>query len=478
MIAAISLGAIFLVIFAVLIVRALLFVPEKRKNSQPDFVSVDSEAAINSLAELIRCKTVSYSDRSLEDEAEFKRLKELLPKLFPAVYEKCILEEPNDRSILLRWKGESEELPTVLMAHYDVVSVSRDGWDKPAFEGVIENGILWGRGAIDTKGTLNAILCAAESLIKDGFIPKRDIYFAFGGDEEINGTGAKTIAELLKKRGVEPGMVLDEGGAVVENVFPGVKERCALIGIAEKGMLNIEYSVKSCGGHSSSPQKNTPVERLSRACVRMSKRPFKFKLTEPARKMLDTLARNSAFVYKLIFANLWLFAPVLNVITKNNGGELNAILRTTSAFTMMRGSEGMNVIPPVATMVSNHRILPGESVEQVKAQIEKKVNDKEVHIRTIGGMNPSNVSTTECEAWDRIKSAALNTWQGVIVSPYLMFACSDSRHYSEFSDKVYRFSPLVLTKEERETIHGNNERISISQIRESVEFYIRLIKKS
>ncbi len=478
MIAAIAIGITLLILTAVLVLRALLFLPKEKEFVKSYSVSVDAESAANSLSEMIRCKTVSNTDRSLEDEAEFKKFKELLPRLFPTVYEKCDCEEPTDRSILLRLRGKCNESPTVLMAHYDVVSANEDNWERAAFDGLIENGILWGRGTIDTKVTLNAILCAAEALLKQGFVPKRDIYFAFGGDEEINGDGAKTISELLKKRGIEPGMVLDEGGAVVKNAFPGVSGQCALIGIAEKGVANIEYSVRSLGGHSSAPTKNTPIERLSAACVRIRNKPFKFRLTEPAAEMIDCLGRHSAFGYRLIFANLWIFSPVLNMIAKRGGGELNALVRTTTAFTKMRGSEGMNVIPPVAAMVSNHRILPGDSVEDVRAHLVKSIKDKNVEVRIIEGFEPSRISLAEGEAWDRISKAVSSTWQGVIVSPYLMLACSDSKHYSKFSDKVYRFSPLALTKEERETIHGNNERISISQICESVEFYLRLIKES
>ena len=211
---------------------------------------------------------------------------------------------------------------------------------------------------------------------------------------------------------------------------------------------------------------------------RIKNKPFKFRLTEPAVKMIDCLGRHSAFGYRLIFANLWFFSPVLNVIAKRGGGELNAIFRTTTAFTKMQGSEGMNVIPPIATMVSNHRILPGDSVESVKEGLRKAVNDKNVEISIIEGVEPSRVSVTNGDAWERISSAVSATWQDAIVSPYLMFACSDSKHYSSFSDKVYRFSPLALTKEERNTIHGNNERISKSQVQKSVEFYVRLISES
>ena len=478
MIPAIIILNILIVFAAVILIRTLLFKPEKLISEEVYEVFSDTDRAVHSLCEMIKCKTVSHNDKSLEDEREFDKFKNILPIFFPNVYKACEFHEVSDRALLFKWKGNASEAPTVLMAHNDVVSVSEKGWEKPAFDAIIENGVIWGRGALDTKATLNGILSAAEAMIKEGFVPKNDIYMAFGGDEEVNGHGAKDIVEYFKERNIVPGIVVDEGGAVVNNVFPGVEAPCALIGIAEKGMLNVEYSVKGGGGHSSSPSAHTPVGRLSSACVKVENSPFKFRITPPARKMFDTLARHSGFAYRVVFANLWLFAPVLNIITKSSGGELNALVRTTIAFTQMEGSKGMNVIPPYAKMVSNHRIIPGETTESVISRIRNKVNDDKVEIRMINGMNPSRVSVTEGEAWERLSSAVSDTWRDAVVSPYLMLACSDSRHWGEISDKVYRFSAMALTKEERGLIHGNNERIPVSTVAKTVEFYIRLIRKS
>jgi len=470
--------ALLLTLAFVLIIRTLRFKPEGAEKEKSEPVFVNTDAAASTLAEMIKCRTVSSRDKSEECEAEFLRFEKLLFELFPRVTETCEFEKPSDRSLLFRWRGKSDKLPTVLMSHYDVVSVEEDKWEKPAFGGIIENGVLWGRGTLDTKGTLNAILNAAETLISDGYVPERDIYFAFGGDEEINGHGAEDIVKLFTERGIEVGLVLDEGGAVVDNVFPGVKSPCALIGISEKGMLNVEYSVSGGGGHASSPSVKTPVNRLASACTDMQKNPFKFRLTKPAFKMLKTVGRHSTFFYRLIFANLWFFSPVLNLLTRLTGGELNALMRTTTAFTVMEGSKGMNVIPPYARMISNHRIIPGETMESTLKTIRKTVRDEKVEIRIIDGMQPSSISDTEGEAWRRVTEAVGATWQSAIVSPYLMLACSDSRHWSRVSDKVYRFSAMALSKEERGTIHGNNERIPLDTVAKACEFYIRLMRNS
>ena len=474
----IVLASLIVLFLSVIIARTIMFVPEKKGVSRVAPIAVNGEKAAHDLAEMIKCKTISSSNKNEEDDGEFQKFESLLPTLFPNVFAACTYEKVGDRSILIKWPGALHDSPTVLMSHYDVVSVVEDNWEKPAFSGVIEHGVLWGRGTLDTKGTLNGILQAAETLIADGFIPARDIYFAFGGNEEVNGDGARNIVNIFHSRGISPGLVLDEGGAVVEKVFPGVAKPCALIGIAEKGMLNVEYSVTGGGGHSSSPAPHTPVGKLSAACVRMENKPFPFRMTKPAKEMFDTVARHSTFLYRMIFANLWCFSPVLNLITKISGGEMNALMRTTTAFTQMEGSKGVNVIPPYARMMSNHRLLPGDTTDEAIERIRKTVKDESVSVRMMEGNNPSAVSSTDCEAWERVKSAVSDTWQDAVVSPYLMLACSDSRHWSAISDKVYRFSAMALSKEERATIHGNNERVPLATINKTVEFYIRLIKMS
>ena len=206
---------IIVVIFlAVILIRAAMFKPKKAAQAPVPPVFVNGEKATSDLAEMIKCKTISHADVSLDDESEFEKFEKLLPELFPAVFKKCSFEKVGNRGILIHWKGKSPESPSVYMSHYDVVSVEENDWEKPAFEGILDNGVLWGRGTLDTKGTLNGILQAAETLINEGFGPKNDIYFAFGGNEEVAGDGSYGIVQLFKERGITPGFVLDEGGAV------------------------------------------------------------------------------------------------------------------------------------------------------------------------------------------------------------------------------------------------------------------------
>ncbi len=467
-----------IVFLAVLLIRTAAFKPKPQSFLDETEIKFDEAAAVDALAELVRCKTVSYYEKEKEDDSEFKKLYDKLPKLYPEVFKAAELIELPERALLFKWSGKSSQKPTVLMAHFDVVPVNEENWEKPPFDAVIEDGVMWGRGTLDTKVTFNGILTAANTLIAEGFIPENDIYMAFSGGEEVNGEGALNIVKWFEEKGITPELIVDEGGAVVENVFPGVKAPCGLIGIAEKGMLNLEFSVKSAGGHASAPKPHTPIGELSSACVSVEGSPFPMHLTRPAAEMFDTLGRHSNFLYRMIFANLWIFKGVLNMLAKKNGGEMNALLRTTVAFTQASGSEAPNVIPPKARLVANLRLNPEDSIFSATEYIRRTVNNNAVELTVLGGMEPSRVSVTDCEAYRRVESAVGNTWKGSIVSPYLMVQCSDCRHYGRTSNHVYRFSAMAMTGEERSTIHGNNERIKIENIGKAVEFFIRIVKNS
>ena len=466
-----------IVFFAVILLRTLAFKPKAQPAVSDEPANFDENAAVSALGALVKCKTVSRNDPSQEDEVEFQKLIDLLPGLYPKVFEVCSFQQLPDRALLFRWPGKNAGDPAVMMAHYDVVPVDESSWEKPPFDAIIEDGVMWGRGTLDTKATFNGVLSAANHLIGQSFVPEHDVYFAFSGGEEVNGKGAPNIVDYFEANGITPAMVVDEGGAVVENVFPGVKEPCGLIGIAEKGMMNAQFRTLSAGGHASAPKPHTPVGILSAACKKVEDHPFKMHLTKPVAEMFDTLGRHSTFLYRMIFANLWCFDWVLDLLGKTGGGEMNALLRTTVAFTQMEGSSARNVIPPEAKMVANMRLNPADSVEGALAYLRKTVGNEAVEVTALESFEPSRVSRTDCEGWDKVAAAVAETWPGCIVSPYLMVQCSDSRHYGRISDRVYRFSAMDLTSQERATIHGNNERIRLETICKAVSFYIHLLRK-
>lgn len=280
---------IILLFLAVILVRTFLFQPEELPAVEPGTISLNKEKIVTDMVDMIRCKTVSNREEALVDRAEFAKFEELLRERFPNIHKKCQFEKVGKTGLLYYLPGKSSEKPSVCMAHYDVVPVDEEGWSKPAFEGLIEGDCIWGRGTLDTKGTLCGVMEALEQLLEKDYVPENDLYLSFSGEEEIDGDSCADIVTHLEKKGIKPAIVVDEGGAVVDHVFPGVDRECALIGISEKGSVNMNFSMESQGGHASTPPVHTILGQLSEAVTKIEKNPFKRQLTKPVKEMFDTL---------------------------------------------------------------------------------------------------------------------------------------------------------------------------------------------
>lgn len=447
-------------------------------------MSEDNAAALARFRELLQIPTVSHVDESLTDWAAFDALLAAIVRLYPRLHEALEREVVDGHSLLYRWAGSQGDAdPVVLMAHLDVVPVVEAEWEHPPFSADIvgegTDAAIHARGAIDDKGSLVAILEAVEQLVADGFVPAHDVYLAFGHNEETAGGGARAIVSLLRERGVAPALVLDEGGAVVEAVVPGITVPTAMIGVAERGVMTLELIARERGGHASTPPALPATARLARAIDRIRRHPFPARIAAPVRALFATLAPHAPRALGAVFGNLGLLGPVFARILTRLGPEMNAMVRTTAVATELSGAPSENVLATTARAAVNIRVLTGDTVASAMERIRRVVADPEVEVVLRHGSDPSPVSPWRGEPWQRLAGAVRDTLgRDVITTPYIQLGASDSRWFTELSPHVYRFTPFHLTRLERDALHSHNERIRTQSWLRGIDFYRALIRAS
>ena len=436
--------------------------------------------AADQLSELITFRTVFSSFRDRIELEEFTGFIEALERLYPSVHSALNREFVNGHGLLFKWPGTSVDAaakPTVLMAHYDVVPVDiRENWTHPGFSGHQEGGYVWGRGALDDKGAIVVIMAAIESLINDGFLPTQDLYLSFGNNEETAGDSAAAAAALLAKRGVKPWLVLDEGGAVAVDAFPGLKVPAAVIGVAEKGILDLQLLTRGAGGHASTPPRMGATVRLAQAIMALEETPFPASMPGPIAEMMRRIGKNSGFGLRLVTENLWAFKSLLTQVFGLVGDETRALTRTTVAVTMLEGSKASNVLASTARANANIRIAVGESVESVVEQVRSIIDDAAVELTVRSGHDPSPISSFANEQFALLTRAVAASYPGALVTPYIQTGATDSRHFTTICPAVYRFSPLLMDASDRASLHAVNERVRISSLGSGVVFYRALLQ--
>ncbi len=440
-------------------------------------------AAVERFQELLRIPTVSHADEGEIDTDAFDAFLAALIRLYPQTHSTLEREVVAGHSLLYRWRGAESARPLVLMAHLDVVPVVEAEWTHPPFGADIvgdgEDAELHARGAIDDKGSLVAILEAVEQLVADGFAPARDVYLSFGHNEETAGDGAQEIVRLLEERGIGPGLVLDEGGAVVDGVVPGVAVPTAMVGVAERGVMTAHLTAREGGGHASTPPATPATVRLARAIARLHRRPFPTRVAPPVRAMFATLAPHAPQPLRWVFGNLAITGPLLAAVFPRLGPEMNALVRTTAVATELSGAPGENVLATTARASINIRLLTGDTVASATAHVRRAVADPAVEIEVRHGSDPSPVSPWQGEPWRRIATAVADTLgDDVITTPYIQLGASDSRWFTRVSSHVYRFTPFHLTRAERDALHSHNERIRVAVWLRGIGFYRALIRAS
>ncbi|WP_116449383.1 M20/M25/M40 family metallo-hydrolase [Blastococcus litoris] len=456
--------------------RVARFRPPEVSPDPADLDGLDAGAAAERLAELVRIPTISSRDPAEVDAAAFERFRERLVELYPRTHQTLEREVLGDGALLYRWSSGSDAPPLVLMAHYDVVPVAGQDWSRDPFSGLIADGVVHGRGAIDDKGALVAILEAVESLVTARFTPARDVYLSFGNDEEVAGVGAQLAVEALTARGARPWAVLDEGGAVVSGVFPGVPGQTAVVGLAEKGLLDLELVTSDPGGHASAPVRGGAPARLARAILRIEDNPFPARLHDVVLGMVDALGRHAPTGYRAVFAHAGYLRPALALVLSRASREANALVRTTVAITELEGSTARNVLATRARAHANIRIALGETVQSTVDRLRRVVADPDVELRVVSGNDPSPVSRADNEAFALVADAVRSVYPEAAVAPYVMVQASDARHFSQICDSVYRFMPFDLSREELAALHAADERISVAALHRGAGFYRYLIR--
>lgn len=424
-------------------------------------------------SKLIQAETVSaHGDTDLD---KFYRFHALLREEFPSLFSICEYEDFSG-SFLLRWKGKDQSmLPILLMNHHDVVEASGK-WTHPPFSGAIADGKIWGRGTLDTKGGLWGMLQAADELAREGFVPARDIYFMSTCCEETTGAGANAISQALLERGIRFAMSLDEGGMILDEPMAGAKGRYAMVGVGEKGYADLKFTARSTGGHASTPGKNTPLVRLGKFMAAAEKKKvFEVKMSPTVRATLSSLSSSMHGPLKFILGHPKFFAPLLCRVMPSISGAAGAMLKTTLAFTMARGSEGANVLPQEAYVIGNMRYSHhqgGKNSIDAIAALAKKF-DIETEVIRPGFDSP--LSSHESTAFALVQNALNAAFDGVRVAPYVMNAASDSRYMSRVCDNCLRFAPFAISASQLASVHGIDENLDISTLTGAVDFYRYII---
>lgn len=475
--------ALFALFVVVTFIRAAFF-KIKRPDVEPmPKERVDEERVQRHLSQAIQIKTISNVDESKVDWDEFKRFHDFLEKEFPLTHKTLKREDVSSASLLYTWEGKNPELDGIaLLSHQDVVPISEgtwDDWEHPPFEGHNDGEFIWGRGALDMKNHLICVIEAVETLLEDGFVPERTVYLCFGHNEEIvagENNGAQALMETLKARGVHLDSTIDEGGAILPANIPGIlKGNLAGVGIAEKGNTDLRITVHAKGGHSSQPPQHTGVGMISDVVHDLEKHQFKATMLPMVNDMFTLIGKHMTYPGRLVVCNLPILKPLVLAIAKRIPPAA-AFIRTTTACTMLEGSPAANVLPQTASVTVNFRQLPGTTTDDLFKHIRKVVRNKDIDIEFVKGKEASAVSPTNTRAFETLTRLSHQIDKYNIVAPYLVMGGTDTYHYEDICDNLYRYAPFVVSTSLLLTTHSTNERCPVAALGEGVQFFKRYIK--
>jgi len=438
-------------------------------------------AAAEHLAGAIRFATISHQDPSMLDAEAFLGLHDYLRSSYPRVFSELQVEVINDYSLLLVWPGTDTSRPPVLFtAHMDVVPVepgTESGWAHPAFAGVIDDGMIYGRGSLDDKVGVISWLEAAERLLSEGFIPQRTLVFGFGHDEEIGGNaGAAMIAARLRELGMHFEWMVDEGSIILENNPMVAGRPTVLIGVAEKAYLTLSITATGEGGHSSMPPAHTAAGKLAAAVVQVENNPLPIKLVAPIDTMLERSAAYVDFPNNLVLDNLWLTGSLVARRMAQERSTSN-LVRTTTAVTILRAGVKDNVIPQTAEARVNFRLLPGDTPEMVIEHVRRVIDDPEISIDAGDTWQlPPPVAAMDGSGFEVIGAAARSRYPDAVVLPFLLAGATDIRHYVDLADNHYRFHGITIGLDQTGGIHGTDERVGVESFEAAVDIAVQMMR--
>lgn len=467
------LGAVLLLLL-VAVLRTVANKPAAAKPAAPMPDKARAEQYAQRLARLIQCETVS--SRFDESRDKFLGFHKILEESFPLVHANCEKQVLNG-SLLFKWGGKTAKEPLLLMSHHDVVEAN-GAWQHGHFSGDIADGAIWGRGTVDTKSSLFCILSAAEELLAEGFVPQTDVYIASSCTEEWSGEGAPLTAQHLKERGVHLGMILDEGGMIMEEPIAGVKGKYAMVGVLEKGYGDVKFIARSGGGHASAPGKNTPLVRIAKfMCEVEQHSPFRVEFSPTVREMFRRLSPKMGFGMRLVFSNLWLFSPLLKKLMPSISPAGAAMLQTTCAFTTAAGAEGLNVLPQTAYVTANLRFMPHQSNDESIAMLTEIAKKYNLETEVIYSHQPCPVVDYHAAPFLLVEETIREFFPSCEVSPYVMTGGTDAKFYNDICENGIRFAPLEINAQQYASIHGLDENLSTDVLPAGVDFYKSIVRK-
>ena len=475
-----GLGAVVLVLTGVVVYRAAVFLPPEQAKVEPVAHVIDAQAVAVHLSQAVRFATISNQPPAPIDPAPFDGFVAWLAATYPEVHQGLSREILGNRTVLYKWAGkDSAAKPAMLAAHYDVVPVipgTEGAWKHPPFAGDIAEGYVWGRGTLDDKGAVITILEAVTYLLKQGYKPQQTIYLSFDHREElVDDTGAAAVVAHLKAQNIRLAWSLDEGSFVLDGIVPGLAQPVASINVTEKGYLTLNLTAHAAGGHSSMPPRETAVGILARAIVALEQAPLPGGLDGVSGEMFSGLARHMSFGKRVLFANQWLFGALIERELAKSPAS-NAMLRTTTAPTMLSGSVKENVLPIEATATVNFRLHPRDTPERVIDYVKNTIADDRVSIRMLVGYGASRVAAVDSPAFRAMANAVRQVYGDAVVAPGITIAGTDSRYYETVADNAYRFNPMMISAQDLAGFHGTNERLSLENLVRATRFYIELIK--